>query len=273
MVQVKGRVAWVSGGAQGIGLAATKQLIARGAKVVMVDICNYTLGQKSVVEANKAAGTLGGSAVFFRADVTDTDQLRASFLAAKKEFGSPASIIFNNAGIVVNDDSPKWKMMIQLNTVAVIEGTYIALELIAADADTKAQGAVIVNTASLAGIHPITSTPAYTASKHAVVGFTRACGNLMNTHNTRVAALCPALVETPDVGSFFKTSLAKEGGALAKLAENPLDADVVAGIFVKLVEDDSYNLTCAVVTTRASWDQKISLGVNKDAIITPAARL
>ena len=77
MVQVKGRVAWVSGGAQGIGLAATKQLIARGAKVVMVDICNYTLGQKSVVEANKAAGTLGGSAVFFRADVTDTDQVIA----------------------------------------------------------------------------------------------------------------------------------------------------------------------------------------------------
>jgi NAD(P)-dependent dehydrogenase (short-subunit alcohol dehydrogenase family) len=97
--------------------------------------------------------------------------------------------------------------MIQLNTVAVIEGTYIACELIAQDAATKAQGAVIVNTASLAGIHPIPSTPAYTASKHAVVGFTRACGNLIDSHNTRVVALCPALVETPDVGTFFKVSL------------------------------------------------------------------
>jgi UDP-glucose 4-epimerase len=75
MVQINGRVAWVSGAAQGIGLASTIQLVARGAKVVMVDICSDAQGQKAVEVVNKAAGASGGKAVFFRADVTDTAQV------------------------------------------------------------------------------------------------------------------------------------------------------------------------------------------------------
>jgi hypothetical protein len=60
---------------------------------------------------------------------------------------------------------------------------------------------------------------------------------------------------------------------MAELAKTPLNVDQVAGIFINLVEDDSQQLTCAVVTTATSWGHRFSLSVNKKAILTPAAKL
>lgn len=125
-MKVDGCVAWVSGAAQGIGLELSKALAAQGAKVVMVDVCDESTGKSRAEEVARGAK---GEASFFRADLTQVEQVKKALEEPTKRFGSPASIVCGNAGIVVNDDSPKAQAMFELNTIGVILGTQIAIDM------------------------------------------------------------------------------------------------------------------------------------------------
>ncbi|GBG28231.1 15-hydroxyprostaglandin dehydrogenase NAD+ [Hondaea fermentalgiana] len=230
-MKVQGQVCWVSGAAQGIGLELCKLLAADGGKVVLVDICDEAKGKRAA-EAVKAEG---GDAAFVRADMSDVAEVRRALEQAKVLFGDVATIVSHNAGIVVKDDSAeKVSKMIAINTQAIIVGTQIAADLMIQAG--KKQGA-IVNTSSMAGLTPVLNTPAYAGSKWAVVGYTISSAKLAR-QGIRVNCVCPNLVDTPDVGSFFEAEFKKGGKVMQKMAEEKLDARDVARAHLSAIYDD-----------------------------------
>lgn len=137
------------------------------------------------------------SAVAMHCDVTKREDLLEAIQAGKAHFGKELDIMVNNAGISVKDgemgNPSMWKKMIQINLVALIEGTHLAIEAMQAK-DTP--GGVILNISSMAGIYPQAVTPVYSAAKSGVAMFTRSLKHLEQS-NIRVVALAPNFVETP----------------------------------------------------------------------------
>ncbi|XP_061660335.1 15-hydroxyprostaglandin dehydrogenase [NAD(+)] isoform X1 [Syngnathoides biaculeatus] len=188
-MSLEGKVAVVTGAAAGIGKALSEILFKNGAKVVLLDV-NESAG-KSLMEAlNKEKGQ--DSALFLSCDVQLEEQLKAAFKTTADTFGG-IDILCNNAGILNEGD---WELMVAINLVGVIKGTYAALEHMSKLKGGR--GGVIINTASMAGIKPLLSCPVYSATKSGVIGFTRAMAgaSTMAGFGIRFNALCPALVKT-----------------------------------------------------------------------------
>ncbi|XP_018547952.1 15-hydroxyprostaglandin dehydrogenase [NAD(+)] [Lates calcarifer] len=162
---LNGKIAVVTGAGLGIGKAITEILLRNGAKVVLLDV-NETAG-KSLKEAfDKQYGW--ERTLFLNCDVESEEQIKAAFQKTVETFGG-IGILCNNAGILNENE---WEKSISINLVGVIRVTYLALEHM--NKLTGGRGGVIVNTASLAGLGPLLSCPVYTATKHGVIGFTRA---------------------------------------------------------------------------------------------------
>lgn len=138
------------------------------------------------------------SAVAIHCDVTKREDLQEAVNAAKSHFGRELDIMVNNAGISVNDgemqNTAKWKKMVQINLVAVVEGTFLAIE---AMSRKEVPGGVVLNISSMAGIYPQALTPVYSAVKSGVAMFTRSLKSVAQSDNIRVVALAPNFVETP----------------------------------------------------------------------------
>lgn len=259
---LQGKIGWISGGAQGIGLELGKMLCSKGCRVVLVDVCSEEAGQAA---ANKCSNV--GNATFLRCDVTDTAALRESLRKSGEYFGEQCPSIFvNNAGIV---DEARRSQMMDINAKAVIEGCLAQEEMLSA----AGMKGVIVNNASLAGLTPAGQTPAYDASKFACVGWTRSfamklSGEVRGVPHVRVNAVCPHLVDTPAVGAYYKSSWELKGGAWAKMAKHPMSASVVADVMMQLIEGD-YHGAVALVTQTASWIPKF----DQKAILTPSGTI
>ena len=227
-MEIEGKVAVVSGGASGIGRAAVLALVERGAKVIVADV-DEAGGQSTVDMAEEG----GGVAVFRRSDVTKTEDLRSVFGLAVERFGR-LDIAFNNAGVggdgLFDDEPGNWKRVIEIDLVAVIDATRLAVRKMRRGGNAGA----IVNTASLIGLWPMPDAPVYAAAKAGVVNFTRSLGYLAEESNIRVNAICPELVDTPmalALGEAQLEELRRSGGILTP-------EDIVAGV-VELIEDDS----------------------------------
>jgi len=227
-VDIESKAAVVSGGASGIGRAAVLALVERGAKVVVADVDEA--GGRSTVDM---AEETGGVAVFRRSDVTKTVDLRSVFGLAVERFGR-LDIAFNNAGVggedLFADDPGDWKRIVEIDLVAVIDATRLAVRRMR----RSGTGGAIVNTASLIGLWPMPDAPVYAAAKAGVVNFTRSLGYLAEESGIRVNAICPELVDTPMahvLGEEQLGELRRSGGILTP-------EDIAAGV-VELVEDDS----------------------------------
>lgn len=186
---LNGKVAVVTGAVMGIGKAITEKLLQNGAKVVLLDM-NET-GAASLMETlTKQYGK--ERVLFLSCNVEQEEQVKAAFQETIKTFGG-IDILCNNAGIL-NESS--WEKMVSVNLVGVIRVTYLALEYM--NKLKGGRGGVIVNTASLAGLGPFMSCPVYTATKHGVVGFTRAMSGVcaLSGYGIRINCLCPGFVQT-----------------------------------------------------------------------------
>ncbi|KAI8916308.1 hypothetical protein EDD86DRAFT_185755 [Gorgonomyces haynaldii] len=186
-MDVKGKVAIVTGASSGFGSDLAKRLVQQGCKVVLGDISDN--GQKLAKE-------LGG--VFVKCDVTNKAQVQQLFDAAVKHYGRSADIVINNAGIAegdvfVTNEKESWSKVIDIDLTAVILGTRLAIQSFQ---ENKKQG-VIVNTASMAGLFPQPFQPVYAAAKGGVVHFTKSLGYLAKTDGIRVNCVCPGFVKTP----------------------------------------------------------------------------
>ncbi|XP_023268860.1 15-hydroxyprostaglandin dehydrogenase [NAD(+)]-like isoform X2 [Seriola lalandi dorsalis] len=151
-------VAVVTGAALGIGKAITEILLQNGAKVVVLDV-NETPGKSLKEDLDKQYGQ--ERTLFLNCDVESQEQIKAALQKTVETFG----------GIDILNES-EWKKTVSVNLTGVMKVAYLALEHM--NKLTGGRGGVIVNTASIAGLAPVLCCPVYTATKHGVIGFTRA---------------------------------------------------------------------------------------------------
>ncbi|XP_062905550.1 15-hydroxyprostaglandin dehydrogenase [NAD(+)] [Mobula hypostoma] len=189
-----GKVALVTGAAQGIGRAFSEALLRQGCKVVLLDV-NAVAGESCKNDLDMEFDSC--NTLFIACDVGSEEQLKCAFKKALERFGS-LDILCNNAGI---NNENNWEQTININLTSVIRGTYLALDYM--NKQNGGKGGIIVNIASLAGIYPAPHGPVYTATKHGVVGFTRAIAatSKLAGYGVRVNTICPAFVDTPLLNS------------------------------------------------------------------------
>ena len=195
MPLLENHLAVVTGAGSGIGRAIASGYAREGARVVLLDI-----NEKAAAEAAKEISGAGGKADSFALDVTRRENC---FAVAKQiaETVGPVSILVNNAGInrrnafTGNADAvlKDWQDIMAINLNGTFNVTHAFLEPL------RASKGRIVNIASIQSfVHVRTpNSPAYTASKHGVLGFTRALAAELGKHGVRVNAIGPGLIETP----------------------------------------------------------------------------
>ncbi|MDW4573660.1 3-oxoacyl-ACP reductase [Microbacterium sp. M3] len=193
--RLKDRVAIVTGGASGIGLATARRFAAEGARVVIGDL--------DPASGEVAADLVDG--VFRRVNVADEAEVNAVFDGVAAEFGR-LDIAFNNAGISPADDDsiettelPAWDRVQDVNLKSVYLCSRAALRHM-----VPAGRGSIINTASfVALLGSATSQISYTASKGGVLAMTRELGVQFARQGIRVNALCPGPVNTPLLQELF----------------------------------------------------------------------
>ncbi|XP_032818434.2 15-hydroxyprostaglandin dehydrogenase [NAD(+)] isoform X2 [Petromyzon marinus] len=241
---LQGKVALVSGAAQGLGKAFTEAILARGGKVSLVDI-NPTVGQAAKSELDSQFGA--DKSIFLQCDVTSATELQDAFNKTKSHFGA-IDIVINNAGI---NNEAEWEKTFNINLVAVVRSTYLALEMLS-------KGGVVINIASMAGLGVIPYAPVYCASKHGVVGFSRAIAGAceLQGRGVRVCCVCPTYVDTPLLSTVGRADTMGQfedlrEGLVKTLMDTPImqPCSVVEGV-IRLLEDDSLNGTVMSVTPK-----------------------
>src|SRR5262245_9503885 len=192
---LEGRIAVVTGGGSGIGRAIAQGYAREGAQVAVLDA-----NGEAAAETAKAITAAGGKAWSFKLDVTERDKCREVAARIGETIGR-VSILVNNAGInrrnaftadpeaVIKD----WQDVLAVNLNGVFNGTHAFLDQL------RATRGRIVNLGSLQSfVHVRTpNSPAYTTSKHGVLGFTRALAAELGKDGVRVNAIGPGLIETP----------------------------------------------------------------------------
>jgi len=187
MSRLNDRVFLVSGGARGLGAAQARAIVREGGKVVIGDVLD--------AEGRKLAAELGAAAVFVRQDVTAEADWAAAVDAAQALGGLHGLI--NNAGIYVpstlmETDAALFERHMRINQLGCFLGMRACVEPMRA-----AGGGSIINIASTAGIEGVAGALPYTASKHAVVGMTRAAALELAALKIRVNVVCPGGMATP----------------------------------------------------------------------------
>ncbi|HVX69193.1 MAG TPA: SDR family oxidoreductase [Mycobacteriales bacterium] len=211
-----GKVAWITGGAQGFGAAVARRLASHGAQVVVSDV------KREAGEAT--AAEVGGA--FVECDVSSFEACQAA-VAQVLQLHGRLDIAFLNAGIttgcgVADDFDPaRYRRAMGVNIDGVVYGAHAAFAALRADG-----GGDLIATASLAGLTGTAFDPIYGANKHAVVGLVRAIGDDWPSHGIRVNAICPGFADTEIVND-IRPMLDQMGIPLIKV-ESVVDAFMAA---------------------------------------------
>ena len=184
-----GKVAVVTGGANGLGRAAAERFVAEGASVVIADMDG---------ESGAAlAAQLGDAALFLRTDVSQADQVQALVDCAVRRFGG-LHIMFNNAGVsqkvvphFVDDDLGDFEKVMAVNLLGVMLGTQRAARHMMHNG-----GGSIINMASIGGSQACCGIISYRASKAAVIHFTKCMAIDFAQHGIRVNCISPGNIQT-----------------------------------------------------------------------------
>jgi len=236
--RLAGKVAVITGGASGIGLATARRLAAEGAIVVIGDF-NAETGAAAAAEVE---------GLFVQVDVTDEAQVNNLFDTAKATYGS-VDIAFNNAGISPPDDDsiettelPAWDRVQDVNLKSVYLCSRAALRHMVAQ-----QSGSIINTASFVAVMgSATSQISYTASKGGVLAMTKELGVQFARQGIRVNALCPGPVNTPLLQELFANDPERAQRRLVHIPKGRFaEPEELAAAVAFLASDDASFITAS----------------------------
>ncbi|MBA2418580.1 MAG: 3-oxoacyl-ACP reductase [Nocardioidaceae bacterium] len=236
--RLQDRVAVVTGGCSGIGLATVRRFAAEGARVVIADLDD----SRGEVVAGEVDGT------YVHTDVTDKDQVDALFAAAKQEYGS-VDVAFNNAGIAPPEDDSilttelqAWRHVQEVNLTSV----YLCCKAVLPYMLEQKRGSIINTASFVAVMGAATSQISYSASKGGVLSMSRELGVQFARQGVRINALCPGPVNTPMLQELFAKDAER---AQRRLVHVPLgrfaEPAEIANAVLFLASDESSFITAA----------------------------
>jgi NAD(P)-dependent dehydrogenase (short-subunit alcohol dehydrogenase family) len=232
------RVAVVTGGGSGIGLATVRRFAAEGAHVVVGDV--------DPASGSQVADEVGGT--FVEVDVTSPEQVDALFRTAVDTYGG-LDVAFNNAGISPPDDDSilvtgldAWRRVQEVNLTSV----YLCCKAAIPHMQARGRGSIINTASFVARMGAATSQISYTASKGGVLAMSRELGVQFAREGIRVNALSPGPVNTPLLQELFAKDPER---AARRLVHIPMGrfahADEIAAAVAFLASDDSSFITAA----------------------------
>lgn len=192
-----GKKVWISGATQGFGLKISECLVEHGcAGLAVTDIVDMNVGEsivKQLKKRSKSSGFSNTKIIYFRVDVRESIVIERTMRAASLEFNG-LDIVINNAGV---SNEKNLIHTIEVNTIACIRATEKALEIFDEDRKKKEEKSLrtILNISSASGVHPFPGGEYYSASKHAVVGYSRSIAINALKKGVRVLCFCPAWID------------------------------------------------------------------------------
>jgi 3alpha(or 20beta)-hydroxysteroid dehydrogenase len=236
MGRLAGKVAIITGAAQGMGAAHVRRFVAEGAKVLATDV--------NAVAGAALAAELGGAVAFLTQDVADEAGWAAAVAEAEKRFG-PVSVLVNNAGIIgplvptAEMSAADFLRVCAINQLGVFLGTkHVVPSMI------RAGGGSIINISSISGIVAIygTPNPAYAASKFAVRGITKYVAIEYGRQGIRANSVHPGYIRTPMMTEALDDDAIAIAGGSVPIGRVGETADV-ANLVVFLASDESGFIT------------------------------
>lgn len=211
--RLEGQVAWVSGGASGMGEAIAKLFTAEGARVALIDV--------QVERGQRVAAEIGDQAIYLKCDVTQESQVRQSIEQSAAHFGG-LQIVVNCAGIVhvgpLHEYSePEWDYLMGVNLKSIFFSLKHSLVYL-----RQNKRSYMVNIASVSSFIGQANTPAYIASKHAVMGLTRSIALDYAAAGLRCNCICPGITDTPMLRTHLNTTPDPEATLANRLRRVPL---------------------------------------------------
>jgi NAD(P)-dependent dehydrogenase (short-subunit alcohol dehydrogenase family) len=258
--ELSGKVAFITGGASGIGLGMAQCFGERGMKLVLADV------EKSALE--RAVGDLVSAGIEVTGvvcDVADPNAVTAAADRAEEAYGR-VHVLCNNAGVSptcpLDESTPEdWRWVVGVNLMGVVHG----IQTLVPRMKAHGEGGHVVNTASIAGLVALPTLGIYTATKYAVVGISETLRAELAPFGIGVSVLCPSFVRTrlADCGRNRPSELGDPGDPspfIVEALKGGMDPrDVGAAVVAAIERDDPYVLTHA--------DSKLGFQMRAEAIL------
>lgn len=245
---LRGRVAVVTGGARGLGLAISQTLAGAGAHVTVLDN-----SAENIESARNELAGVQGSVSASELDVTDPDAVDEVFARIVAEQGQ-IDILVNNAGIVrrkllVDHSVEDWRVQMAVN----LDGTFFCSKAALRSMTETGRGA-IVNIAAVAAFHYTVEHAAYAAAKAGVVAFTRDLAYEVGPQGVRVNAIAPGFIRTPLLHQTLDEAKFSHIFRLGRWGE-PED---IANTALFLVSDSASFITGQTITVAGGCDLRVT---------------